>query len=146
MDAEPSPTRESRPSVTTLTVTTEREPSGVTVLRVAGDVDLVSGGEVRERAHRAVAEGCRSVVVDLSAVRFCDSSGVGVLIGLRRLLRSCAGELRLVLPDAQRAGGGCAEVHRVFNALGIRRLFAIHPDLPSAVAEAAAARALSAAQ
>ena len=146
--------------MTTLTVTTERVPpgadgSGLLVLRVAGEIDLASGGEVREQVHRAVAGGCRSIVLDLGAVRFCDSSGVGVLIGARRLLRSCAGELRLVLPDARVSGdapdgGGCAEVHRVFNALGIRRLFDIHPDPASAVAAAAAsataARTLSTAQ
>ncbi|MHA6760787.1 STAS domain-containing protein [Streptacidiphilus sp. PAMC 29251] len=102
------------------------------LLRVAGQIDLVSGGMVREQVQRAVAAGSRTIVLDLSGVRFCDSTGVGVLIAARRLLRSCAGELRLVLPDAR--DGGCAEVHRVFGALGIHRLFDIHPDLASATA------------
>ena len=141
---------ESRHSVTGLTLTSELlDPVGdggaLLLLRVSGDIDLVSADAVRAQVRRAVAEGCRGIVLDLGGVRFCDSSGVGMLIGVRRLLRSCAGELRLVLPDA-RDGGGCAEVHRVFNALGVRRLFAIHPDPASAVAAATAARALGAAQ
>jgi anti-anti-sigma factor len=124
------------------------------LLRLAGEIDLASGGEAREQVHRAVADGGPDIVLvlDLSAVSFIDSGGVGVLIAARRLLRSGAGELRLVLPDAR--DGGCVEVHRVFNALGVRRLFDIHPDLASATAPVtapvaapvAASRALSAAQ
>ena len=115
---------------------------GWAVLRVAGEIDLVTGGRIRTEVHRLVAEGRRRVVLDLGAVRFCDSSGVGVLISARRLLRSCSGELRLVLPPAgavagQAAAGGSgrdgSHVHRVFTALGIRRLFDIYPDVLSAV-------------
>ena len=73
-------------------------------------------------------------MLELSDVRFCDSSGVGVLIAARRLLRSCSGELRLVLPPV-RTGEDAAHVHRVFTALGIRRLFDIHPDLASATSD-----------
>jgi anti-sigma B factor antagonist len=119
--------------VTTLTVSSEAYESW-TLLRVAGEIDLVSGALVRERVHEAVADGRRRLVLDLSAVRFCDSSGVGVLIAARRLMRSCSGELRLVLPD-RRDGGECGEVHRVFAALGVRRLFDIHADLASATAQ-----------
>ncbi|QMU79996.1 STAS domain-containing protein [Streptacidiphilus sp. PB12-B1b] len=116
---------------------------GWAVLRVAGEIDLVTGGQIRAEVHRMVAEGRRRVVLDLAAVRFCDSSGVGVLIAARRLLRSCSGELRLVLPPSAPAvapppsgphGAGGGHVHRVFTALGIRRLFDIYPDVPSAVA------------
>lgn len=120
--------------MTTLTVTPQDLGAWI-LLSVSGEIDLVSGAVVREHVHRAVAEGRRNIVLDLSEVRFCDSSGVGVLISARRLLRSCSGELRLVLPDT-RDRGDVAEVHRVFSALGIRRLFDIHPDLASATTAA----------
>ncbi|WP_370131258.1 STAS domain-containing protein [Streptacidiphilus sp. EB103A] len=116
--------------MSTLTVTAETLDSW-TLLRVAGEIDLVSGTVVRDQVHHAVASGRRRILLDLSEVRFCDSSGVGVLIAARRLLRSCSGELRLILPAA-RDNQGSREVHRVFNALGIRRLFDIHPDVTSA--------------
>ncbi|MFJ6214272.1 STAS domain-containing protein [Streptomyces sp. NPDC092296] len=119
-----------------LAVTSE-EHGGWTVLRVAGEIDLVSGATVRLRIHEAVAEGRRKLVLDLAEVRFCDSSGVGVLIAARRLMRSCAGELRLVIPGHHQDGQE-SRVQRVFNALGVRRLFDIHPDLASAVATAPA--------
>jgi len=117
--------------VTTLTVSSE-ESQGWEVLRVAGEIDLVTGGQIRAELHRLVAGGGRQVVLDLGAVRFCDSSGVGVLIGARRLLRSCSGELRLVLPPDGTVGEPDGHVHRVFTALGLRRLFDIYPDVASA--------------
>ncbi|MEZ0093936.1 STAS domain-containing protein [Streptacidiphilus sp. EB129] len=121
--------------MTTLTVSSEAY-RGWTLVHAVGEIDLVSGARVREQVHQAVADGCRRLVLDLGAVRFCDSSGVGVLIAARRLMRSCRGELRLVLPDPE-DGGQCGEVHRVFAALGVRRLFDIHPDLASATAPVA---------
>ncbi|CAM5284701.1 hypothetical protein STENM327S_02665 [Streptomyces tendae] len=66
------------------------------VLQVSGELDLVTSPVLRQRVHDAVAEGRHSLVLDLSEVLFCDSSGVGVLIASRRLIRS--------------ARAGCAEI------------------------------------
>ncbi|WP_369247363.1 STAS domain-containing protein [Streptomyces sp. R41] len=103
------------------------------VLRVSGELDLVTSPVLRQRVHDAVADGRRSLVLDLSEVLFCDSSGVGVLIATRRLIRSCQGRLRLILP-AQGAIDG-SHVNRVLAALGVRRLFDVYPDVPTAVAD-----------
>lgn len=115
---------------------TRAEQDGWAVVTVAGEMDLISSPAVRQKVHDAVAEGRRSVVLDLADVRFCDSSGVGVLIGARRLMRSCAGRLRIVLPADGAAAGG-AHVNRVLAALGVRRLFEVFPDLAAATDDAA---------
>lgn len=117
---------------------TRAEHDGWTVVSVSGEMDLVSSPAVRQQVHDAVADGRRSVVLDLSDVRFCDSSGVGVLIGARRLMRSCAGRLRIVLPEQGEPGTtGAAHVNRVLAALGVRRLFEVFADLNAAVDETA---------
>lgn len=113
---------------------TEGEQGGWAVLRVAGELDLVTSPMLRQHVHDVVADGRHSLVLDLSDVLFCDSSGVGVLIATRRLIRSCRGRLRLILP-ASTVGAGGAHVNRVLAALGVRRLFDVHPDLASAVDE-----------
>jgi anti-sigma B factor antagonist len=110
---------------------TDGEQGGWAVLQVSGEMDLVTSPVLRQRVHDAVADGRRSLVVDLSGVLFCDSSGVGVLIATRRLIRSCQGELRLILP-AQGAVDG-SHVNRVLGALGVRRLFDVYPDVDAAV-------------
>ncbi len=113
----------------------EHEQGQWAVLQVCGEMDLVTSPSVRQHVHEAVADGRRSLVLDLGEVRFCDSSGVGVLIAARRLMRSCQGRLRLILP-AQGAVEG-SHVNRVLAALGVRRLFDVYPDLDSATAESA---------
>lgn len=115
------------------------------VLHVAGELDLVTSPVLRQRVHDAVADGRHHLVLDLSEVVFCDSSGVGVLVATRRLIRSCQGRLRLILPGlgadsgASRPSGagsaGGAHVNRVLAALGVRRLFDVFPDVTSATDE-----------
>jgi anti-anti-sigma factor len=111
----------------------EAEDGVWTVLRVTGELDIMTSPEVRQRVHEAVAGGRRELVLDLSEVFFCDSSGVGVLIAARRLLRSCQGRLHLILPAGGSEDG--SHVNRVLAALGVRRLFEVYPDVPTAVDE-----------
>ncbi|QNE75717.1 anti-sigma factor antagonist [Streptomyces finlayi] len=113
----------------------EIEQGAWTVLRIRGELDLVSSPVVRQSVHEAVAEGQHDVVLDLTGVFFCDSSGVGVLIASRRLMKSCGGRLRLVLP-ARGAEDG-SHVNKVLGALGVRRLFEVYPDAASAVLDEA---------
>jgi anti-anti-sigma factor len=119
-------------AVTTLKVT-DGEHGEWTVLQVAGELDLVTSPVLRQRVHDAVADGRHRLVLDLSDVVFCDSSGVGVLIATRRLIRSCRGRLRLILPG--HSGPEGSHVNRVLAALGVRRLFDVHPDLAAATGD-----------
>ncbi|MGW1882319.1 STAS domain-containing protein [Streptomyces sp. NPDC001970] len=111
------------------------EQGAWTVLHIRGELDLVSSPVVRRRVHEAVALGRRDLVLDLSGVQFCDSSGVGVLIASRRLMRSCQGRLRLILPA--RGAVDHSHVNRVLAALGVRRLFDVYEDVAAAVDEEA---------
>jgi anti-sigma B factor antagonist len=62
-------------------VEAEPGPDGVTVIRVAGEVDLtVSAMLERELVSAPTADGVRGVVVDLGGLRFLDSSGVHALV------------------------------------------------------------------
>ncbi|BCL21191.1 STAS domain-containing protein [Streptomyces tuirus] len=103
------------------------------VLQVSGELDLVTSPVLRQRVHDVVAEGHHCLVLDLSEVFFCDSSGVGVLIAARRLIRSCQGRLRLVLPARGAADG--SHVNRVLGALGVRRLFDVYGDVGAALGD-----------
>jgi anti-anti-sigma factor len=109
------------------------EQGAWTVLHIHGELDLVSSPVVRRRVHDAVAIGRRDLVLDLSEVLFCDSSGVGVLIASRRLLRSCRGRLRLILPARGAVEG--SHVNRVLAALGVRRLFDVYEDVAAATVD-----------
>ena len=55
-------------------------------LALTGELDMDSGGELRRHAEAELTGGrCRRLTVDMSGVTFIDSSGLGLLIEIRRL-------------------------------------------------------------
>jgi anti-sigma B factor antagonist len=67
-----------------------------TVLSVRGELDLYSSPSLRDRVLAAADEGDRRLVIDLSAVPFMDSSGLGVIVGCLKRVRESGGDLALV--------------------------------------------------
>lgn len=61
-------------------------PTTLTV-RLSGELDLAARPAVVERVTTSLVEqpDIERVVVDLGKVRFCDSSGLGALLDIRRL-------------------------------------------------------------
>ena len=81
------------------------------VVHLDGEVDVASAPRLRERLLDLVAASRHHVAVDLSAVGFLDSVGLGVLIGGVKRARAQGGDLFLVGP----AGG----VHKVLELTGL---------------------------
>lgn len=60
----------------------------VVTIRLGGELVASSCGAVRDTVLDAIGRKPRSVVVDMANVPFIDTSGLGVLVGLRATLRS----------------------------------------------------------
>ncbi|WP_210493509.1 STAS domain-containing protein [Patulibacter sp. SYSU D01012] len=71
------------------------------VVRLTGRLDLVSAAALRAVVRDAVDDGRTGLVVDLAAVPFVDSSGLGALIGGLKSTRQAGGELRIAAPGEQ---------------------------------------------
>jgi anti-sigma B factor antagonist len=97
-----------------------------TVVSLGGEIDVYTAPFVRERLDEAVHEGRTNLIVDLTGVRFLDSTGLGVLVGRLKLTRSLGGSLRLVGRDER--------VLKVFSITGLDKVFEIHPTLDEALA------------
>ncbi len=76
---------------------------GVCVVSPAGEIDLASAPRLKSSLHKLLEEGHTQFVIDLSGVRYLDSTGLGVLIAFARRLGDDA-ELVLAEPPAQVAG------------------------------------------
>ncbi len=74
----------------TFTTTTDKN---LTLLRIEGELDALSVADLRPTLDKLVAEGHRSVVVDLSALRMIDSSGVGSIVSLYKRIRAAGGQV-----------------------------------------------------
>ena len=66
------------------------------VVAVAGEIDLFTAPEFKQRVSAPIDEGRTHVVVDLTDTTFIDSSSLGVLIGAHRRLLRLQGRLVVV--------------------------------------------------
>ncbi|MEU1283368.1 STAS domain-containing protein [Kitasatospora sp. NPDC005856] len=97
------------------------------IVTVSGELDHDSADELRGALARPPsADGIERIVVDLTGLRFCDSTGLNVL--LRARLDTQAAGLRLEL-----AGAG-PPVARLFAIAGADNVLVVHPDLRTALA------------
>ena len=101
---------------------TERE--GCAVLAVSGEVDVATVPRLREQLHALVASGTPRIVVDLDAVDFLDSTGLGVLVGALKRVRSNGGELALVCTSPR--------IRKVFEVTGLTKVFALYDTVDAA--------------
>lgn len=71
------------------------------VLRPTGDLDVYTVGSLRDAIGMMIEESTPRVVVDLDAVPFMDSSGLGALMGGVRRLREGGGDLAIACTREQ---------------------------------------------
>jgi len=85
--------------------------------------DNLDASNVREfkEAIQALIHGRTRVVLDMSGVKFVDSSGLGALISCLRLLNSQKGDFKLCsMSKTVRALFELMRMHRVFNIFDTR--------------------------
>lgn len=76
---------------------TERRVGAVTVLRLAGRLELDNGDTVlRDCINRLVDEGRLHLVLDLTEVVRLDSAGIGMLVGKYLTVRKRGGTMKLL--------------------------------------------------
>jgi anti-sigma B factor antagonist len=97
---------------------------GSVVVSLAGELDLYNAHEVREALLECCAESPDRLVVDLSGVKFIDSTALGVLIEARTRLENRRGFL-LAAPGL--------ETKRALEISGLDRHFAVHDSLDAAL-------------
>ncbi len=95
-----------------------------TVLAVKGEIDVYSAPRLRERLVELVSEGHRQIVVDLEGVDFLDSTGLGVLVGGLKRLRTNGGDLALVCTQPR--------ILKVFEITGLTTVFSIATSVDEA--------------
>ena len=90
-------------------------------LRVQCPVELTAphSAAFRDTTRAAVADGHHHVELDMSQTRFLDSSGLGALISIHKLMRSRGGEVRILNPSPT--------VLQILELTRMHRIFEIQP-------------------
>jgi anti-sigma B factor antagonist len=93
-----------------------------TVLALAGEIDLYTAPRLQSELTRALAAADPAqIVVDMSDVDFCDSTGMNVLLAAHRLASERGGDLVLARPRAA--------VRKILEVTGLHSVFTVQDDL-----------------
>ncbi len=109
-------------------IVTERTDAGY-VMRFRGHVDMNTSPDVRAglaEIFRLAESGFKAIFIDLSQVRYMDSSGIATLIEAMQNCMKVGARLRLV--DLS------PPVKDVFELARLTSVFEIFPSLPAAAA------------
>lgn len=102
------------------------EVDGTTIVAVAGEIDVYTAPKLRDKITELVAAGVYTMVIDMEAVEFLDSTGLGVLVGGLKKVRAHEGSLELVCTQDR--------LLKIFRITGLSKVFVIHDSADAALA------------
>jgi anti-sigma B factor antagonist len=85
------------------------------ILDLEGELDTYSCPSLRETVVRLVDEGKKQILLNMGAVEYIDSAGLGTLVGGLKRASENGGKLKIFNANAQ--------IQKVFNITGLVRVF-----------------------
>jgi anti-sigma B factor antagonist len=105
----------------------DREDGGIRVVSVAGELDIATAPQLCARLDASRAGRRPRLLVDLTKVEFCDSTGLRALLGAASEVRAHGGRFAIVCPLD-------GDVARLLEVVGAGEWLAIHGDAESGIA------------
>ncbi len=96
------------------------------VITPLGDLDMAATPAFRQTIIKVLADGDDRIVVRLSSVDFCDSAGLGALVGALKRVRARGGDLVVCSPSESMAN--------LFALCSLDRVFTLHASPEAAIA------------
>ncbi|GGO61411.1 STAS domain-containing protein [Nonomuraea cavernae] len=103
--------------------------AGVCVLSLTGELDYINAAELRSDIEGVLAPEHRNLVLDLSGLEFCDSTGIRVFLIFRKLMLERGGSIALA--------GLTSRLERIFRMTGLSQAFPLYPSADQATAAVA---------
>ncbi|HEX2361678.1 MAG TPA: STAS domain-containing protein [Jiangellaceae bacterium] len=97
-----------------------------TVVKATGEIDFQSYQPLLELLTAQLHIGRSKIVLDLDAVSFCDSSGLGMFVSIHRRAGMAGGWLRLARPNPH--------LRRILAVTNLDRLFGAYDTVEAAAA------------
>jgi anti-sigma B factor antagonist len=102
------------------------EVGDATIIAVGGEIDVYTAPKLRDKITELVADGVYDIIVDMEAVEFLDSTGLGVLVGGLKKVRAHDGSLELICTQDR--------LLKIFRITGLAKVFVIHDSADGALA------------
>jgi anti-sigma B factor antagonist len=100
---------------------------GVPVVATPEEIDITNAEALRSALLTAATYGHRTLVVDMTQTKFCDSSALHTLLAAHKRAEAEGGEVLLVIASTA--------VLRVFAVTGVDHMIPNFTSLPEAVAQ-----------
>jgi anti-sigma B factor antagonist len=88
------------------------------LVELFGSLDMASAPRVRLEVHALLHSGRRKLLLDLRGIDFLDSTGLGLIVALRKRARTLDGELEIVV-DSPR-------LRRIFEITDLDKAFVLY--------------------
>ena len=104
-----------------LKFTTEQK-DGYMLCAIKGEIDLYNARQLKDKVSDVLEEedDPKKLVLDIQEVKYIDSTGLGILIGIKRRLTENGGRLVLVLSEQR--------ILQLFTITGLSNIFTIASD------------------
>ena len=96
------------------------------IIALTGDLDLHTAPQLRTAVEARELSPNHGLVIDLSELTYCDSSGITALLVAQRLTTAAGAPMALAAVPSR--------VARTFKLAGLDQLFTIHPTTADATA------------
>ncbi|MFC4531000.1 STAS domain-containing protein [Sphaerisporangium dianthi] len=100
-----------------------RSHAGHAILTVVGEIDLYTAPRLQAEFSRLLETGPDRVVIDMSGVEFCDSTGMNVLLSALKRMRERGGVLEVASPRPA--------VRKILQVTGLDSVFTVHDTIPA---------------
>ncbi|MFF2721285.1 STAS domain-containing protein [Streptomyces sp. NPDC058011] len=111
--------------MTDFRLTTQHTEGHLALAQVSGELDMATAPHLRAHALALIEQGHRHLILDLSAVTFCDSSGFNALVGIFRCAQAADGTLVLATVPGRLA--------RLLDLTGLNAVLPAHPTAAHAL-------------
>ncbi len=103
------------------------QSKGATLIaKITGELDHHAAGAVREKLdYKITTENVKNLIFDFSSLSFMDSSGIGIIIGRYKMLKSLGGNVAIV--------SSTKNVDRILNISGIQKIVSVSKTIDDAL-------------
>jgi len=106
-------------------VTVQPDRDGRSVVAFAGELVHGTEPEIWDRVVRLVDDGQTRLVLDLSQVPFCDSTGLGLMVRIQRLTGLHGGWIRIAAPSR--------DLRRMLQITNLDRFLPVYDSVAEAI-------------
>ena len=88
------------------------------IVKILGELDHHGAEQIREKIDaKIVGSKSKNLILDLSELKFMDSSGIGIIIGRYKIITSLGGKLFLV--------SASKSIDRIIKMCGIEKIITV---------------------